>query len=120
MKKFYFLLTFLPFFGFSQVINEIDPDQSGTDAQEFVEISWTANTALDGLVIVFFNGSDDASYLSFDLDGQSTDANGYFVLGNAAVNNVDLVFADNSLQNGPDAIALYTGNDTDFPNDTPV
>ncbi|MCB1630007.1 MAG: DUF11 domain-containing protein, partial [Xanthomonadales bacterium] len=44
----------------------------------------------------------------------------YFVLGNAAVVNVGAVFADNTLQNGADAVALYVGDDTDFPIDTPV
>ncbi|MCB1610067.1 MAG: DUF11 domain-containing protein, partial [Xanthomonadales bacterium] len=71
-------------------------------------------------VLVFFNGSDDASYEAIDLDGFVTDANGYFVLGNAAVVNVGAVFADNTLQNGADAVALYVGDDTDFPIDTPV
>ncbi|MCO6511569.1 MAG: hypothetical protein J5I65_12325, partial [Aridibacter famidurans] len=41
------------------VINEIDSDTPGTDAAEFVELydGGTGNTALDGLVVVFFNGS---------------------------------------------------------------
>ena len=40
---------------------------------------------LDGLVVVLFNGSDDASYNpAFDLDGFTTDADGYFVIGSVA------------------------------------
>jgi hypothetical protein len=104
------------------LINEVDSDTPGSDAAEFVELydGGVGSTALDGLVVVFYNGSDDQSYDSFDLDGFSTDADGYFVLGNAGVSGVDLVFAGNGLQNGADAVALYTGDATDFPNDTPL
>ncbi|MCK5633908.1 MAG: ExeM/NucH family extracellular endonuclease, partial [Anaerolineales bacterium] len=79
---------------------------------------------LSGLVLVLFNGSDDASYQAFDLDGFSTDADGYFVLcGNAAnVANCDLDVSPNTnlIQNGADAVALFVGDAVDFPNDTPV
>jgi LPXTG-site transpeptidase (sortase) family protein len=104
------------------VINELDADQSGVDAAEFVELydGGTGNTALDGYVLVFFNGSSDTSYFALDLDGQSTDANGYFVAGNAGVANVDVTFSGNFLQNGADAAAIYTGDDTDFPIGTAV
>ncbi len=69
------------------IINEVDADTPGVDSFEFVELydGGTGNTDLSGLVIVFFNGSDDASYQAFDLDGFSTDANGFFLLGNSAV-----------------------------------
>ena len=106
------------------VINEVDADTEGTDILEFVELfdGGVGNTSLDGFVLVLFNGSDDASYNAFDLDGFSTDANGYFVIGTAGVANVDLVLPnpDNNIQNGADAVALFQGDDTDFPNDTPV
>ena len=107
------------------LINEVDSDTPGSDNMEFVELydGGSGNTALDGLVVVFFNGSDDASYEAFDLDGFSTDANGFFVLGNPGVANVDLVFNPGSfgaLQNGADAVALFTGDASAFPNDTPV
>ena len=105
------------------LINEVDSDTVGTDELEFVEL-WdggAGNTALDGLVLVFYNGSSDTSYNAFDLDGFSTDANGYFLLGNAAVVPTPaIVFASNGLQNGADAVALYSGDDTDFPNGTAV
>jgi predicted extracellular nuclease len=108
------------------VINEVDADQVSTDSAEFVELfdGGTGNMDLSGLVLVFFNGSDDASYAAFDLDGFSTDGTGYFVLcGNAAnVGNCDLdVSPDtNLIQNGADAVALYPGTATDFPEDTPL
>ena len=68
------------------IINEIDADTPGNDTAEFVELfdGGVGNTALDGLVVVFYNGSNDLSYAAFDLDGFFTNANGYFTLGNAA------------------------------------
>jgi hypothetical protein len=104
------------------IINELDADTTGTDTMEFVELydGGVGYTRLDGLVVVFYNGSNDQSYAALDLDGFTTNANGYFVLGNAAVPGVNLVFSDNTLQNGPDAVALYIGNASDFPNGTPV
>ncbi len=103
-------------------INEIDSDTPGSDSLEFVELydGGVGNTALDDFVVVFYNGSDDRSYRAFDLDGFSTDANGFFVLGNAGVANVDLVMPNGSLQNGPDAVALFIGAAIDFPNDTAI
>lgn len=106
------------------IINEVDADTEGTDALEFIELydGGVGNSALDGLVLVLHNGSDDASYEAYDLDTYSTDANGYFVIGSSSVVNVDydLGAITNIIQNGPDAVALYYGDDSDFPNDTPV
>ncbi len=104
------------------LINEIDTDQTSTDAAEFIELydGGTGITALDGYVLVLFNGSDDQSYAAFDLDGYSTDANGFFVLGNAAVPGVDLIFSNTILQNGSDAVALYQDDASSFPGGTPV
>ena len=102
------------------VINEVDADSPGADVAEFVELYGPANASLNGLTVVFFNGSNDLSYASFDLDGYSLDANGFFVLGNAGVTGVDLVFASNLLQNGADAVAVYFADATSFPTNTPV
>jgi len=108
------------------VINEVDADQSGTDAAEFVELydGGVGNTDLSGHVLVLYNGSDNASYRAYDLDGQSTNGSGYFVLcGNAATTvNCDLDVSPNTnlIQNGADAVALFIGDASDFPNDTPV
>jgi DNA/RNA endonuclease G (NUC1)/methionine-rich copper-binding protein CopC len=105
------------------IINEVDSDTPGADAAEFVELydGGAGNTALDGLTVVFYNGSNDQSYAAFDLDGFSTDASGYFTLGNPAVPGVDLVFNPGGaglLQNGADAVALYAGDAIAFPNGT--
>ena len=107
------------------IINELDSDTPGTDAAEFVELydGGIGNTPLDGLVVVFYNGSNDLSYAAFDLDGLQTNASGYFTLGNPGVPGVDLVFEPGGaglLQNGADAVALVAGNATDFPNGTVV
>jgi protocadherin Fat 4 len=102
------------------VINEVDSDTLGTDTQEFVELYGAANTSLNGLVLVFYNGIDDRSYRAIDLDGYSTNGNGFFVVGNSGVPNVDLTFANGTLQNGADAVALYLGHAADFPTDTPA
>lgn len=113
------LITFLTFtFSFSQiVISEIDPNTPGSDTAEFVELhSSLPAFSLDGYVLVFFNGSNNLSYYSVDLDGFVTDINGNFLIGNAAVTpSPSILFPNVTLQNGPDAVALYLGNDTDFP-----
>lgn len=112
------------------LINEIDPDNPGSDTQEFVEIlsvdaggAPLGNASLDGLVLVLVNGNGEVSYAAFDLNGFETNANGYFVVGNPGVPNVDLVVDPGSagaIQNGPDGIALYQGSIDDFPNGTSI
>jgi hypothetical protein len=104
------------------IINEVDADTPGADVAEFVELydGGVGNTNLTGMVVVFYNGNGDISYAAYDLDGYSTDGQGYFVLGNSGVYGVDLVFAGNLLQNGEDAVALYAGNGSSFPNGTAV
>lgn len=107
------------------LINEIDADTPGADTAEFIELydGGVGNTALDGLTLVFFNGSGDTSYAALDLDGFSTDAEGYFVIGNPGVANVGLVIDPGSggfVQNGADAVALYSADASAFPNGTAV
>ncbi len=105
------------------MINEVDSDTPGTDTQEFIELydGGAGNTNLSGLVVVLYNGSNDLSYAAYDLDGYSTDANGYFLLGNAGVvPTPSIIFSDNFLQNGADAVALFAGNGADFPTGTSV
>jgi predicted extracellular nuclease len=104
------------------IINELDSDTPGTDAAEFVELydGGVGNTSLTGLVLVFYNGATDTSYRAIDLDGNSTNAQGYFTIGNTGVPGVDMTFPNNILQNGEDAVALYAANGADFPNGTLV
>ncbi|WP_378186114.1 T9SS type A sorting domain-containing protein [Aquimarina sp. W85] len=102
------------------IINELDADTQGSDVLEFIELydGGIGNTTLDGYVIVNYNGNGDTSYNAFDLDGFSTNAEGYFVIGNANVANVNLVVPNNSFQNGADAVALYFDDANSFPNGT--
>lgn len=102
------------------VINELDADQTGADAAEFVELKTVPGTNLNGLVVVFYNGSSDTSYSAFDLAGQVADANGFFIIGNAGVPGVDIVIPGDGLQNGQDAVALYAGTAANFPAGTAV
>ena len=103
------------------IINEVDSDtvnSPGTDPLEFLEIYNTDGTSisLDGYVLVLYNGNGNVSYRANDLDGLSTSATGYFVAG--AVPGAQLAIPANTIQNGVDAVALYLGDATAFPNGT--
>ena len=84
------------------VVNEIDYDQVGTDANGFVEIHNSGDAAADlaGIALVLVNGGDSAEYDRVALTG-SIAAGGYLVV-------------DIEAQNGaPDGVALVdTGPDT--------
>ena len=109
---------------FSQVvINELDCDTPGIDDQEFIELkSDTPNFSLEGYVLVFFNGSSsggDSSYMTIDLDGAVTDVNGLLLIGSSTVTPFpQFLISPNVIQNGADAVAIYLGDDTDFPEGT--
>ena len=102
------------------VINEIESDTfntPSTDYAEFIELFSLSGavTSLNGLTLVLFNGNGDVAYAVLDLDGLFTDANGYFVIGSTnltgvTVDNTSLLGAGNILQNGQDAVALYSGD----------
>lgn len=98
------------------VINELDSDTIGTDMLEFVELydGGVGNVSLDSLSLVFFNGNltGDPAYEVYDLTGYFTDPNGFFVLGNAGIGSRDITFSNSTLQNGADAVALYSGSFT--------
>lgn len=102
------------------VINEIDVDMTGSDVNEFIELKTTTpNFSLDGYVLVLYNETNSLSYYAIDLDGYSTDINGIFLSGNTAVSPAPtLVIPNGKIQNGPDVIALYQANATDFPDGT--
>lgn len=103
------------------VINELDPDTPSSDTAEFIELydGGRGSTDLGGLSLVFYNGYTNSVYRALDLDGQRTDARGYWLGGNAAL-APSLVFPNGALQNGPDAVALYAADAAQFPVDTPV
>lgn len=115
-KVLFFLFLFN--FSFSQiVINEIDADTAGSDQLEFIELKSTnPNFPLDGYVLVFFNETNVSSYFTIDLDGYTTDINGIIHFGNSMVNPSPIgIIPNNTIQNGPDIVALYQGSSDDFP-----
>lgn len=124
----FFSLIFT-FSSYSQVvlINEIDSDTPSIDDKEFVELrTQTPNFSLNGYVLVCFNGNPDSgsntalrSYYTMSLNGLTTDANGLLLIGSNGVSPAPAqTFGDNLLQNGADAIAIYSGTFADFPDGT--
>jgi hypothetical protein len=126
MKKYYWFFLLIVNFSFAQVvINEIDADQPGSDTKEFMELkSTTPFFNLDNYFLVFYNGTTGLGTLSYntiDLSGFYTDANGIFLIGNnLVIPSPAIILPANSLQNGPDAVGLYTGNPNNYPIDTPA
>ncbi|QQR85984.1 MAG: lamin tail domain-containing protein [Flavobacteriales bacterium] len=97
------------------VINEIDYDQSGTDALEFIELKNTGAAAIDllGLKVELVNGSNNSVYSTFTLPSALVAAGDYFVIcaTGSAVPNCDFQSgaATNLIQNGaPDGVRLAT------------
>lgn len=116
----------LPFCFYAQVvINEVDADTPSADDREFIELkSETPYFSLDGYILVLFNGgsgSGTLSYYTIDLAGLVTDGNGIVLLGNPLVIPApSRIFPNNTVQNGPDAIAIYQDIIDTFPINTPA
>ncbi len=86
------------------VINELD----ALGSADFIELfdGGGGNTPLNGLSLVLYDGDTDSVYAVVDLDGYSTDANGYLLIGDASL-TPDITLATGSIQDGADAAALY-------------
>jgi len=96
------------------VINELDSDQNSTDTTEFVELATgVAGVSLGDYVLVFFNGRGDVSYVTIALAAE-TDDNGLLLVANPLVPGAAITFAQNTLQNGQDAVAVYQAKASDF------
>jgi len=100
------------------VINEVDYDNVGTDAAEFIELVNTGSTPLDltGISVYLLNGSaaPAVEYGMIPLSGM-LDAGAFLVIANPSVvlpaGTARIDIATNGVQNGaPDGIALYDGN----------
>lgn len=106
------------------LINEVDSDNPGNDAAEFIELydGGVGNTDLTGLVVVLYNGSNDLSYAAYDLDSYSTNAQGYFVIGSTGMGTQIEIAPGGTgwLQNGADAVALYYADGSNFPTNTAI
>ena len=135
MKKYVcILLALLPLWLAAQNtsvrINEVDPDQPGTDTKEFVELYGPANASLDGLVLVLFNGaaSANSSYSMVDLAGYSLNGQGFFLVATQPLLDsvgmtgavLPVLAGQGDIQNGADGIALYAGNASNWPSGTAV
>jgi hypothetical protein len=123
------LFVFLTLFCVSSqaqlVINEFDSDTPSTNDKQFIEIkSAIPNFSLNGYVLVLFNGTGsqaNLSYYALDLDDITTDLNGFALIGNSLVSPVPVeIITDSTLQVGPDGVAIYLGNVSDFPAGTPA
>jgi hypothetical protein len=118
--------------------NEIYASHTGVDDQEFIELIGAPGLALDSFMVLILEG--DAGPIrgtldrAVDLTGQVMPADGYFVIGDTLVPNVDLVIGGpgacslpptcDSIENGtetfllvqvanPAAVAALVGTDLD-------
>jgi hypothetical protein len=107
---------------YSQVlINELDPSMQGLDNLEFIELIGNPNEDMSGFVVVIFNGSNNASNLTIDLNGYALNEAGFFLIGGQAVDEADLIIDEtNWLQVGQDAVAIFDADASLFPDGTPV
>jgi hypothetical protein len=87
------------------VLNEIDYNNAGADAAEFVELfnSTGAAVDLDGAVLVFVNGSRGAEYRSVELAGVLPSP-GYAVIGPQSVLDAASTAAVRVLLSGTDLV----------------
>lgn len=91
------------------IINEIDGYTGVTD-ETFIELYdfGVGNTSLDGMTIGLSQGATSLINDTINLAGYQTDTDGYFVIGNAGVANVDLVIPAGTLQPQSNAVVLYS------------
>ncbi|XP_034050072.1 uncharacterized protein si:ch211-183d21.1 [Thalassophryne amazonica] len=92
------------------IISEINADNPKLDITEFVELYHTSGqrASLDGYTLVFYNGNGNIAYKVLDLKGYSTDDRGFFLVGSVdMLPKPAILLPPNTVQNGPDAIALY-------------
>jgi hypothetical protein len=112
------LLLLITSLSYSQVvINELDSDTPSVDDKEFIELkSVTPYFSLNNHVLVLYNGNGSVCYYVIDLSGLTTDINGIVTIGHKTLSPIaDKFIPENIFQNGPDAVALYTGIPADFP-----
>lgn len=100
------------------VINEVDYDQPGTDAAEFVELKNVSGSDIDlgGYVLQLINGNGGTTYQSFNLPAGVLADGDYFVVCGDSANtpNCDMDVSPNTnlVQNGgPDGVILLNGTD---------
>ncbi|KAJ8245787.1 hypothetical protein GJAV_G00260310 [Gymnothorax javanicus] len=93
------------------VLSEVNADTPGAgEDMEFIEI-WHPSgrrASLEGVWLLLFNGHNSKPYWKTSLTGHFTNAQGYFLLGSDRVTPTpSILLPPNTVQNGPDAVALY-------------
>ena len=106
------------------VINEVWADDPGGDDAEFVELFGPPNTSLAGLSLIVVDGdtAGDESTIQFRrvtlqidfVSGESTDDDGYFLIGGGTVLDPDRLIETGDLQNGTQTYALVIAADIAF------
>ncbi|ETE59102.1 hypothetical protein L345_15170, partial [Ophiophagus hannah] len=94
------------------LINEVNADNPGDDTMEYLELYHVSGrrVALKGYHLVFYNGKGNMAYKVLDLDGVSTDDQGFLLVGSGnLIPRPAIILSKAIIQNGPDAIALYFG-----------
>jgi len=110
-------LSILTSIAFGQIfINEIDYTTNygnyniESDTSEFIELAGNAGT-YSNVTVELIDGYYDYVYSTIELGdvvlSDEGDGYGFYVIGKAAVENVDIIPVNFSIQNGPDAVALY-------------
>jgi hypothetical protein len=120
MKGIRILIAGMALLGFAGVataevhLNEIYASHIGTDDQEFIELF--GDGSLDNLGIIIIEGDFGGTFgnvkRATDLTGNSMPGDGYFVVGDDAVANLDLsIGATNTIENGTETFVLidFTG-----------
>ena len=98
------------------VVNEVDYDQPGTDAAEFVELKNISTHSIDlaGWELRFLNGATNAVYRTTALSGVVPSGEFFVICADPAnLCNCDLDASPNTdyIQNGaPDAVAIFDPN----------
>jgi len=99
-------------------INEVYASQTGADALEYIELLGPPGMSLDGHVVAIVEGDQGGAGnvdRVWDLTGGVIPADGYFVLGNLGVANVDFVVgATNTIENGTQTLYLLETTDVPF------
>lgn len=93
------------------LINELNTDTPGVaEDGEYIEL-WHPSgrrVSLQGIWILLFSAHNNKPYREISLSGHFTTSKGYFLLGSdRLVPAPSLRLPPNTIQNGPDAVALY-------------
>lgn len=109
------LVVALPALGQDLSLNEIYISHTGTDDHEFVELIGTPGTSLDNVLVLVVEGDNTVKGnldRVWDLTGNVMPADGYFVLGDNAVANLDFSTGNsNTIENGTETIYLLLATD---------